>query len=153
MAKLQYYMHDGANWQARAVLAYVQNCSSWFEDEIHQQSKKAGKNPFHLLEVGRYENCREQGYVVSVHLGVQQLNIAFYEHRNTDDICVLISKETTMNTPSMNDMWKPKGENATKYDYDKDFKFGQILECGKYIETYILTWIGEVYEKIGKEEQ
>lgn len=37
-----------------------------------------------------YCNCREQGFVVSIHRrGTDPVNIAFYEHRNSDRLCAL----------------------------------------------------------------
>ena len=46
---------------------------------------------------------------------------------------VLISNTRTMNTPNVEEMWRDKGENASKYDYDKGFEYGEILECANYI--------------------
>ena len=154
MAKLKYYMHDGANWQARAVLAYLQYSTvSVVESEVCSMNNKTGHKHIPIFEVGRYENCREQGYVVSLLLHTEQIHIAFYEHRNSDNICILMSQGFSMNTPSIEFMWKDRGENASKYDYNKDFQFGQIVECGEYIEQLLLAWIGEVYEKEEKKEQ
>jgi len=78
--KLADYMQDGANWQARAVLAVVQDLLG---EGIADSYNKEYHCYTHEFKVGRWENCREQGYVVSLHVGTEQLNIAFFEHRNS----------------------------------------------------------------------
>ena len=53
--------------------------------------------------VARWENCREQGYVISLRLPTysKQLNIAFFEHRNTDSICAIVWEQRTLNSPTI----------------------------------------------------
>ena len=72
---IQNYMNDGANYQAQAVLAFVRRQNdtilnySW-NDEFKSYEDR--------LNVGRWENCREQGYVISMNTrNGNQLNIAF----------------------------------------------------------------------------
>jgi hypothetical protein len=60
---------------------------------------------------------------------------------------VLIAEGMNMNTPSVDFMWKDKGENATKYDYDKAFAYGEIVECGQWIINDMLRWVDELAEK------
>ena len=134
MTNIENYMQDGADWQAQAVLAYVRgNIYHLTDDKYYKTSLR--------IQVGRYENCREQGYVISinfygkkngnpVHL---QRNYAVYQHRNSDTICVLISNTWTINTPGIDDMWKDKGENPSSFDYDEGFRWDDISGCGKYI--------------------
>lgn len=134
MINIENYMEDGAYWQAQAVLTYVKgNIYHLTEDKYHNTSL--------MIRVGRYENCREQGYVITVSfygkkdgkLEHIQRNYAVYEHRNSDTICVLISNTFTINTPGVNDMWKDKGENPSSCDYDNGFRYDDIVGCGKYI--------------------
>ena len=40
-------------------------------------------------------------------------------------------------------MWTEKGENASKYDCDKFFEYGEIIECGKYILYDMRNFIKE----------
>ena len=144
MINVEFYMNDGANWQAQAVLAYIRSHKS-------HAVEKSWNEKFRDYEVdivvGRYENCREQGYVFTIRHGGKQKNYAVYEHRNSDAICVLISNTLTMNTPGIDDMWKDKGENPSKYDYDKDFPCGDTTECGEYIINDIWNTLAEWYEK------
>jgi hypothetical protein len=143
MIDIKNYMEDGACWQAQAVLAYVKgNITELTDSRYFNKSLQVG--------VGRYENCREQGYVISIRFYGKkdddfeyvQRNYAVYQHRNSDTICVLISNTWTTNTPGIDDMWKDKGENPRSSDYDKGFGRDGIVDCGEYILediAYILT--------------
>lgn len=102
------------------------------------------------IYTGRYENCREQGYVFSLIYRGKQRHYAVYEHRNSDTICVLISNKPSMNTPDVATMWADKPENCTKWDFDKGFNCGQFEECTDFIiEDMIDTlkeWSGKSKE-------
>ena len=132
MTRIENYMNDGANWQAQAVLAYMREHIS----EIDYEDFTA--------RVGRYENCREQGYVLSIRVETNERHYAVYQHRNSDSLIVLISNGICMDTPDVNFMWKDKGENATKYDYDKGFPYGEIVKCGEWILDDILCCMEEL---------
>lgn len=134
MINIENYMNDGACWQAQAVLAYVKgNIYYLTENKYYKTSLQ--------VKVGRYEDCREQGYVITITFCEKkdgnpvnlQRNYAVYQHRNTDSICVLISNTWTINTPGIDDMWKDKGENPKSSQYDKGFNWDDISGCGNYI--------------------
>lgn len=152
MAKIREYMNDGANWQAQAVLAYMRGHIFRVEDLVEYTHK--GIFNYLNTRVGRYENCREQGYVFSIQVGFHnERHYAVYEHRNCDYICVLISEGMNMNTPNVDFMWKDKGENATKYDYDKGFSCGEIAKCGEWIIEDMLEWVNKLAEQRVKNEE
>jgi hypothetical protein len=139
MNKIEQYLEDGANWQAQAVLAYLRMAAF----RVRECTKPLIADP--EIEVGRYENCREQGYVFRLRVGVEILmNYAVYEHRNSDKLIVLKSDRHTINTPSIDDMWNGR---ESKYDYDKDFEYGQILECGDYIIEDMENLVRDFVEK------
>lgn len=145
--RIENYLNDGANWQSQAVLAYVRSQIYRITDKLDYGEAK-GVFSWHNTRVGRFENCREQGYVFSLQVGFHaEKHYAVYEHRNCDDICVLIAEGLSMNTPSVDFMWKDKGENPTKYDFDKSFKYGDIMGCGKYIIEDMLSWIDKLIEE------
>ncbi len=143
MMNVKDYLNDGADWQAQMVLAYVRaHATHAVEKSYDENIREYGIN----IRVGRYENCREQGYVFSVNAISNgkhvQKNYAVYEHRNSDFLCVLIStKNTYGRTPSVDDMWADKPEDASKYDVDETFSCGDALACGKFI-------IDDIYETI-----
>lgn len=138
--KVQDYMNDGANWQAQMVRAYIKG---HYTSAIRESYLKNIGEYLIPIQIGRYENCREQGYVFTICFAGKQRNYAVYEHRNSDRLCVLISNTLTLNTPNIDDMWADKGENPSKYDYDVDFDCGAAKECGDYILDDIALTINE----------
>ena len=127
MVQVNKYLDDGANWQAQAVLAYLRSMYSWVVNKTY--NKEGNYNEAEFM-VGRYENCREQGYVFSLRYKNEQRNYAIYEHRNSDNLIVVIFDLLSINTPCGEDVW---GNMEDKYDYPKAFSCGQIVECGDYI--------------------
>lgn len=142
MTRIEYYMHDGANWQAQAVLAFLRAAEENTIDETWNDEFKCYDA---RICVGRYENCREQGYVFSVVYNNEQRNYCVYEHRNSDDICVVVFDAVTINTPTNDMICEAMGDN--KWNYTKAFPCGQIMECGDYILDDIKKWIDKIIEK------
>ena len=93
-----------------------------------------------MVEVGRFENFREQGYVLMVTFKGKCRNYAFFEHRNSDELVVFISDKISLNTPSIADIYGDRG----KYDYDMRFDCGQIVECGEGIIENIKSFLIEM---------
>lgn len=117
----------GANSQAEATLAYLRHFhaieESW-EDHDYQARPT----------VARWENCREQGYVVSLRTKdySKQLNIAFFEHRNTDSICAVKWEQNTINAPTIDTM-KADDVYKDKYDTSHDVGYGKAQEMAAWI--------------------
>jgi hypothetical protein len=121
------YMDDGACCQAKAVLAFLSARpgvdSSWDGNKY-----EAGPT------VARWENGREQGYVVCLRSKdySRQLNIAFFEHRNSDNICAVKWEQQTINSPNVDtaqfgDIYK------NKYDISKEIGYGRVAEMADWI--------------------
>lgn len=119
MTDIKSYLNDGANWQAQCVLSYVRS---------HLDLPKS-----YNVEVGRYENCREQGYIFTLCKDYKQvLHLAVYEHRNMDSLIIKSFRGFFFNTPRAEDLGM-----EDKWDYDKSFDYGNVLECGKeVIDTF-----------------
>ena len=113
--KVRNYLHDDANWQAQCVLAYLRANLSKFK---------------HDLEVTRYYNCREQGYIFFMRVGSKQMNVAVYEHRNCEALCIVTSEKPTFNEPQAEDIWNVMKD---KWDTTADFNCGEITNCGMTI--------------------
>lgn len=94
MTSLEAYLEDGANYQARAVLMFLQSRAniegSWNREEGRYEAN---------VKVTRWENCREQGYITSLRTKdySRQLNIIFFEHRNSDSIHAVKWEQTSLN--------------------------------------------------------
>lgn len=140
MTQVNKYLDDGANWQAQAVLAYLRSMYSWVVDGSYNETLHESEAVFY---VGRYENCREQGYVFSLRYKGKQRNYAVYEHRNSDELIVLIFDMCTINTPFGEEVW---GNMQDKYDYTASFICGDIIECGDYIINDAHTFIEGIKE-------
>lgn len=129
MPTIKTYLDDGACAQARAVLAMLSHFtieSSW-NPTTHRYDAE--------INVGRWENCREQGYILSlVAPWSKQLNIAFFEHRNSDSICAIKWEQfsmtsITIDTAVFGDVYK------TKWDVSHTVDYGHIVEMVEWIRT------------------
>ena len=144
---IECYLNDGANWQAQSVLCYLRSIKESIVEKTWSDSAKCYEA---LIYVGRYENCREQGYVFTISYKGKYKHYAVYEHRNSDNLIVLINEGFSMNTPSVEFMWKGhRDENGetTKWDYDKDFGFGEIIQCGDFIAEDMKKFIDVIIAK------
>lgn len=123
MIDVKNYLDDGANYKAQAILAIIRG----YMDEI---AEVANHPENVMVNVGRFENCREQGYVFSLFYEYKFIkHYAVYEHRNSDNICVLISDKYTINTPNADQMFGNRG----KYDVDKTFPYNGIIDASDFI--------------------
>ena len=123
---VSYHMNDGADWQARSVCAYLgQVCTPSEVD----------------LNVYRYVNGREQGYIFTARKKKDgetfQRNYAVYEHRNSDDLCVVVNDTMSFGAPASSVIYDGMKD---KWDVTRSFNCGQIVECGNYIINDIEKW-------------
>jgi len=142
MTRLINYLNDGANHQAKAVLAFIQDITieeSWNEKKRDYDAE---------INVARWENCREQGYVLMLRSKnyCRQLNIAFFEHRNSDAICAVKWEQSTMNTPNISDA-KFGNVYKDKYDVSHTVNYGQVLEMAEWIEKTLLEFWNETKDE------
>jgi hypothetical protein len=131
MARLLFMNPDGACAAAQSVLSYLQH--------MHIEQSWCPIRKIYLAQplVARWENCREQGYVISMYDGEYlrkvQLNIAFYEHRNSDDIVAIVWEQITMNSPNISTIdtkgavFKDKWDLSASYRYDESYKMADWI--------------------------
>jgi len=136
MTNLSDYLRDGANPQARAVLSFIQDFT--IEKSWNDEAKEYDACP----KVARWENCREQGYVISMRTKdyQKQLNIAFFEHRNSDSIHAIKWEETTMNSPTIETAQFKGQVYKDKYDTSFSVPYGAIVKMAKWIETELTAF-------------
>lgn len=131
MTQLSMYQNDGGNHQARAVLAFLQGFpdieESWDEKRRRYEAE---------INVAKWENCREQGYVLFLRSKdyKRQLNIIFYEHRNSDCICAVKWEQNTMNSPTI-DTAEFGEVYKDKYDTSFDVNYGEISKMANWISN------------------
>jgi len=78
------------------------------------------------IKVARWENCREQGYIVSLKHKRDQLNIVFYEHRNSDAICAVKWEQysfdnLTIHNAMFGDICKDRYDISHSVNYGKAY--------------------------------
>ena len=124
---LNEYLLDGAGRQARAVMCMLQGYN--IEESWNKKSYRYDAE----IKIARWENCREQGYVVSLrNKDWKQLNIAFFEHRNSDSIHAVKWVQNTLNSPNI-DIAEFGDVYETKYDTSYDVRYGEITKMVNWI--------------------
>ena len=132
MAKL-FINPDGANPQAQAVLAYLRHRDGI---EPSWNGNKYEAEP----QVDRWHNCREQGYVISLRGQKTQLNIAFFEHRNSDAICAVKWEGFTLNPPTIDDIPSTHPFSQSKWDTDFDVAGEHPAEMAEWIYSQMVEF-------------
>lgn len=137
---------DGANSQARATLAYLQGY-------IGIDSSYSTERHAFLAEplVFRWHNCREQGYVVSMRsrMSRRQINIAWYEHRNSDSICAVQWEQHTVhgNPPTLGEMLDAN-VMKDKYDVSHSVNYG----CSQQMAAWIFERLTAFWDETKDEK-
>ena len=116
MIQIHSYLEDGANHQVQAVLPFIKL-----------------KTDLNVM-VSRWENCREQGYVFQLRSKdySDQLNIAIFEHRNSDRIHAVKWKQVSTNslnidTAEFGDIYKDKFDTSFSVEY------GSVVEMSDWV--------------------
>lgn len=128
--------HDGANYQAQSVLAMVRyRLGDGIESSWDDSQKRYTAEPL----VHRFDNCREQGYVIYMRSAdyARQINIAFYEHRNSDSIYVQVNQVRTLNAPTLEVVTDGM---ADKYQSAFSAIVGEIDKVADFIETTLVDF-------------
>ena len=138
MTKLNSYLDDGANYQAKAVLAFLQAYEG-IEESWNKKTKRYEAD----IKVARWENCREQGYIVSLNSKkwLRQINIIFFEHRNSDSIHAVKWEQRSMNSITIE---TAKFDNIYENKHDTSFSvvYGKVVEMSDWIwERLVKFWI------------
>lgn len=128
---------DNVNWQAHGVLA----CLRMYDGLEASYSKKEQKY-LAAPEVNPWFNGRERGYVISMRTGDfrEQINIAFFEHRNSDTICAVLFEGTFMNPPTINDIPKTHPFYESKWNYDHGVSVGEFMKMSEWIIDKMNEW-------------
>ena len=130
MTELHEYLNDGASYQARAVMCFLQRGDNLIDSSWSDEKKRHEAHVY----IARWENCREQGYIVSMKSKdyEKQLNIAFFEHRNADSICAVrweqfSENSITIDTAKFGDVYKDKR------DVSHSERWGKAKEMADWI--------------------
>lgn len=137
MTELKHYLEDGANYNARAVMCLLQGRLPEIEERFRQP------------KIARWENCREQGYVIMVKNSgySKQLNIAWFEHRNSDGICAIKWEEHTMNSPTIDTAKFGDTVYKDKYDVSHSVRYNECYQMAEWIRDEIKSFLEETEKK------
>ena len=125
-------LNDGADCQSQAVLA-------WLRGHLFNVSEFCYSHKVEDCDVScvRYENCREQGYIVSVYVAgfEKSLHYAFYEHRNSDSIYIQrfekpVVPEIGFEPPTKQDVWDNMED---KWSYSAIYSHGEVVKAAEWI--------------------
>ena len=95
------------------------------------------------LSVSPYSNCRERGFVLTLkRTGEEYLQFAFYEHRNSDDLCCVKWEGRGNITGGFTPDDIPEGVFNSKHDYAKSWGYMQLCDAFEWLEDQIKTAIG-----------
>lgn len=130
---------SGADAQAEAVFAYL-SAKGGIENSWSDALKKYVARP----SVARWHNCREQGFVVSLSSAnySRQINIAFFEHRNSDEICAVEWEQRTFNPPTI-DTAKFGNVYRDKFDVSHSVSYGRPAEMADWIMARLTAFWAE----------
>lgn len=143
MIHLEPYLYDGAGWQAKAVMCYLQDNAECILEKTYTGNAWDAYDG--KLFLNHYNYGREKGYVFSLRYKDKQVNYAVYQHCVSDEICVVKSNAVTEHS----DGWD--GKEWSKYNHDKNFAYDEVVECAKWIESDMKKSITE-WQKIEEEE-
>ena len=143
----RHFFDDGANWQAQSVACYLNSFDgldlSWDKERCRYLAD---------VKISRWENCREQGYVITMRApNNKQINIAFFEHRNSDQICAVEWEQNTVNAPTI-DTAVFGNIYKDKYDTSASFGYAKINEAGDWILDRLSTfWVNNPRQNKGEQ--
>lgn len=136
MTPLKEYLQDGANYQARAVMCALQNFR--IEDSWNPATSEYEAEP----KIARWENCREQGYVLTLwnRSSHKRLCVAFFEHRNSDSICALKWEQNGINSPTIDTADYGGACYKDKWDVSFQVGVGQFEKMADWISSEMESW-------------
>jgi hypothetical protein len=122
---LEHYNDDGAHRMSQAIL-HILSCI--MTEDVSKE-----------LQVSRWHNCREQGYIASLYKNGKQLNIAWFEHRNSDMQNAVKWEQVDLNPITISnavfgDVYKDKWDTSFQVPFDEP------MEMAKWISDEFAEW-------------
>jgi hypothetical protein len=129
----------GINRQSLAVLAILSQYEpSWatYNEAISNYDIEFETKPWY--------NGRERGILISMShdIGTKALHFAIFEHRNSDNLCVMMWEKECFywNHPDENAIEEAYGKSKDKYDVTASFPCNGIGECVDWVEKEMEDW-------------
>lgn len=156
LTNIEHYFCDGANYTIQALMCLCKKIGGNLDMPTEYAEVMEIKDPYSrwnapTLMVGRYENCREQGYTLSLvaqDCSEQIAHYTIFEHRNSDNICIQKFRGQFINTPGIDDIWKDRKD---KWDIDQSFDYNEVWEAYQWlrddIESELVAFYAERMKK------
>ncbi len=92
-----------------------------------------------------YCNCREMGFVISLHgwNPVVQVNIAFFEHRNSDNLCAIKWEGSTNINGAVTPDDIPREVYPDKYTLSAEWPYLELYPAIRYAVKVFSEVVGE----------
>lgn len=119
---------SGMNAQAEAFAFYLKLCCEHFTDGDR------------LITTTPYLNCRERGFVISLREKDRNKHFAWFEHRNSDSLCVIAwdAKEAyAKNSDYFNTDDIPRAAYPDKWAVTKSFSCGAFGEASCWLSEEV----------------
>jgi hypothetical protein len=119
----------GIGAAALAVQAYIE-ARDGVESSWNTDSKRYDAEP----RVAPWYNGRERGIVIYMNNANHrdQINIAIYEHRNSDNICALMWRQQTyINPPSLATL--PENVFKDKWDVTESWSYYKAVDAAQWV--------------------
>lgn len=150
MTDIDNYLNDGANYQAQMVLCYLRGNQYGIREMCYLKGEDFHFSLNHLI-VGRFENCREQGYVFGVKVrDFHELDDKWMvvEHRSSDSLKVRHFRAMCVNTPSFDVCYGDKYLVEEKW-----FECDDVVKASEYILDGMKRAVnefkdGQIFKKI-----
>lgn len=145
-------VEDRVSLQAKAVLAYLREKELPFSWNNKKEKEECEARIF------LWHNGCEQGYCISFgkeHRFSNVLNLAFFEHRNSDNICILRweSDRPFFNYPlEEKDIFEKAYHGGDKYNVYKFFEYGKAAEVADFIMKEIEDWWKKTFTNGGEND-
>lgn len=131
---------DGASTQSQIVLAILRDrIGDGIDESWDAEAREYGANP----QVSRWENVKEQGYIIRMphHVARKQINVIFFENRGSDDVDVVMF-ETAISLHTFHVHTLPEDLPFTHSgEVTRRFSSGQWKQTADYIyEALTAFW-------------
>ena len=140
MKNIEEYNDDGVIWFIKMVLIYIQGC---WRNIVRQTYDENSNKYLASIFVNRYENGREQGYIISLRYKTWQMNWSIFTHCIwSDGIMVRPFEQYSDNPYTWLDIeWDKHHPADIQYDYTT------YIDCSKFIFNDMYDSLKKVLKK------
>jgi hypothetical protein len=140
-----FHKNDGASATVQSILPLIR-------DQLENEISWCDHDSYRMPQCHRYHNCREQGYTLIFKRNIGELepnlNIVIYQHRNSDQICLIVWEHTHHYPPTQASLIA-EGIFEKKSDYTAIFEYNE----GDAVARYVTHRVSEYYAQKDSENE